>query len=161
MSFSIRRVNGVIYGESSDGLVKIQFPAGGKGRVVSFCESAEILVPNDEPVLTSEGFGTPGLTYHEVRAQKILAVPSVKPKRQSEKKLVSASGDTFKLTDWICKRLVSPAGKFTMEDAVKELSPHYETEWQCRHAIRVGAMRSRRFAMIDGVLVLTPDATDG
>ncbi len=154
MGFQFSRSGGVMYGQSSDGRIKVQYPVGDRAKVEAMLMAAEIMCPQDEQLtLTSEVAPQvrPGQTEPAAHQPE-------KRKHRVAKKLKNDDGSPFVFSDWVAENVsASPNGRRSVDEILKQIGHHYDNDRaKLVAALRVAAMQTQKFSLAgDTVLAKT------
>lgn len=159
--FKSQRINDQVYIESSDGSISLSYPYKSGSQVKGLVDAAELMLPENEPTIrigaTVGGVGNAMAAFDRIREAAAIEVPGTKkPRKHREaKRLVDKNGKEFKLALLIEERIrTSKQRKIKIDDIIEEIRHHYTgNPHYARNAIRISAMKSERFSIVEGYLV--------
>lgn len=158
MVFQIQRIQGCIYGTTSDGSIQVKYPARDEAKVAALLEAAKILCPEDDHSAVAPPFEmrvlASGTNLAASPAAAAAAAPEEtkapkKTRHRVAKKLVDDKGQSINFTEWVDAELANARnGRIPIDRVVEGLGAHYENDrTKVIAALRVAAFQTGRFSL--------------
>lgn len=157
--YKIQRVSGVIYAESSDGRIRLAYPARQARQVKAIVDMAAEACDEDEPQLIVGAqvahADAAALGFERLAVSAGLAAKPKKKRHAGAKPLKDENGVPFRLGEFIEQRVnASKTGKISVAEIVDYIKDQYDGELlKARNAIRVAAMKSERFTLANDMIL--------